>query len=94
MSADTLLLAGSLSLTPDIVVGNILGGNLFIALLGATVAVLGRSEASSIGDAPLWLMAALVVAAWGFMANGRVLSRWEATALLLAYAAMLPIVTR
>ncbi|MDP9300667.1 MAG: sodium:calcium antiporter [Actinomycetota bacterium] len=80
---------------PDLVVGNILGGNLFIALLGgATVAVLGRSEASSIGDAPLWLMAALVIAAWGFMANGRVLSRWEATALLLAYAVMLPIVTR
>ncbi len=44
--------------------------------------------------APLWLMAALVVAAWGFMANRRVLSRWEATVLLLAYAAMLPIVTR
>jgi cation:H+ antiporter len=52
----------------DLVVGNILGGNLFIALVGgATVAVLGRSEASSIGDAPLWLMATLVVAAWGFM---------------------------
>ena len=45
--------------------------------------------------APLaFLIVLVVVAAWAFMARRNQLTRWEATALILAYAATLPFAPR
>ena len=79
----------------DLVVGAVLGGNLFIALGGgAIVGLLGRTATSAVGVRPIVLMSLVVVAAWAFMARGNQLNRWEATALVLAYAATLPFAPR
>ena len=59
----------------DLVVGTVLGSNLFIALAGGViVAFLRGGLAASVGATPMWLMAAVTVAAWGFMARGRVVT--------------------
>jgi cation:H+ antiporter len=79
----------------DLVVGNVLGGNLFIALGGGTVVgffALGKSV--QVGDVALVLMAVVVVASWLAMARGATLRRPEAIVLVLAYAACLPFVNR
>ena len=79
----------------DLVVGNVLGGNLFIALGGgALVGLLSRGNVSGVGALPLWLMAGVVFVSWLAMARGTVLGRWEAVLLLLAYATTLPFVNR
>lgn len=79
----------------DLVVGNVLGGNLFIALGGgAIVGLLTAGAVHGVGTASLWLMAAVVVASWAAMARGKLLHRWEAGVLLLAYGAMLPFLPR
>jgi len=79
----------------DLVVGNTVGGNLFIALGGGlVVGFLSEGSGPGIGVAPLWLMAALAVGSWGFMARGSRVSRWEAMVLLVTYAAALPLVAR
>jgi cation:H+ antiporter len=74
----------------DLVVGNVLGSNLFIALAGgAIVGFLHAGGAPKLSAAPVWLMAGISVAAWGFMARGSLVNRWEAGVLILAYGAML-----
>jgi cation:H+ antiporter len=79
----------------DLVVGAVLGGNLFIALGGgAIVALLGGASTSAVGAAPVVLMAALATVALGFMARGGRLNRWEAAFLVVAYGATLPFVAR
>jgi len=79
----------------DLVVGTVLGSNLFIALAGGViVAFLRGGLAASVGATPMWLMAAVTVAAWGFMARGRVVTRWEAAILIAAYGATLPFFSR
>lgn len=79
----------------DLVVGNVLGGNLFIALGGgALVGLLSRGTVSGVGALPLWLMVGAVFVSWLAMARGSVLGRWEAVLLLLAYATTLPFVNR
>jgi cation:H+ antiporter len=79
----------------DLVVGNVLGGNLFIALGGgALVGLLSRGEVGGVGAFSLWLMTGVVVVSWLAMGRKGVLARWEALLLLLAYAAVLPIVNR
>jgi len=79
----------------DLVVGNVLGGNLVIALAGgAIVAFVANGPSGWVGPAPLWSMSAVTVAAWGFMARGSRITRWEAVVLLLAYGATLPFVAR
>jgi cation:H+ antiporter len=78
----------------DLVVGNVLGGNLFIALAGGAIVGLLSGGDASITAVALWLMASVVVAAWLAMARGGVLARWEALLLLLAYATMLPFINR
>ena len=79
----------------DLVVGNVLGGNLFIALGGgAIVGLLSRGDVRGVGGLPLWLMAGVVFVSWLAMARGSVLARWEAIVLLLAYATTLPFVNR
>jgi cation:H+ antiporter len=79
----------------DLVVGNVLGGNLFIALGGgAVVGLLASGESVHVGDVALLLMTVVVVASWLAMARGTTLPRPEAIVLLLAYAACLPFVNR
>jgi cation:H+ antiporter len=75
----------------DLVLGNVLGGNLFIALGGgALVGLLSHGRAGGSGAVALSLMAGVVVAAWLAMARGSVVTRGEAAILLVAYVAMLP----
>jgi cation:H+ antiporter len=77
----------------DLVVGNVLGGNLFIALGGgAVIGLFASSKSGHVGDVALVLMAAVVAASWLAMARGATLRRPEAIVLLLAYAACLPFV--
>jgi cation:H+ antiporter len=79
----------------DLVAGNVLGGNLIIALAGgAIVAFVAATPAGRIGAASLWLMGAITLAAWGFMARRSAITRWEAATLVLAYSAMLPFLNR
>jgi cation:H+ antiporter len=79
----------------DLVVGNVLGGNLFIALAGgAIVGFLTHSSADQVSGAALALMAGVVVASWLAMARGGTLVRAEAIILLVAYGASLPFVNR
>ena len=79
----------------DLVVGNVLGSNLFIALAGgATVAFVRSGSSIGIGLPPLFLMAGVTAASWGFMARGSRLHRSEAALLLAAYAATIPFVAR
>jgi cation:H+ antiporter len=79
----------------DLLAGNVLGGNLFIALAGgAIVAFVATAPAGRIGVPALWLMGAVTVVAWAFMARRAVISRWEAATLVLAYGAMLPFLNR
>lgn len=76
-------------------VGNVLGGNLFIALGGgALVGLFSAGPVASPGNLPLVLMVAVVVVAWLAMGRGRAVPRWQALALLLAYLALLPIINR
>jgi cation:H+ antiporter len=79
----------------DLVVGNVLGSNLFISLAGgAIVGLLPGGAAPGVGVAPLAVMAAVVVAAWAFMARGSRITRPEALVLIAAYAATMPFVAR
>jgi cation:H+ antiporter len=79
----------------DLVVGNVLGGNLFIALGGgAVVGLLASTKSVHVGDVALVLMTLVVVASWLAMARGATLRRSEAIVLMLAYAAFLPFVNR
>ena len=79
----------------DLVVGNVLGGNLFIGLLGAVVVgSLGGVSGSGFPAISLAVMVGVSAASWGFMARGKVILRWEAMLLLLTYAAMLPFLSR
>jgi cation:H+ antiporter len=79
----------------DLVIGNVLGGNLFIALGGgAVVGLLATAKSVHVGDVSLVLMTAVVLASWLAMARGATLRRSEAVVLLLAYAACLPFVNR
>ena len=79
----------------DLVVGAVLGSNLFIALAGgAIVGLLHGASASAVGPAPLFVMAAIALGAWGFMGRGNVLNRWEASVLIVAYMATLPFAAR
>jgi cation:H+ antiporter len=71
----------------DLVVGNVFGSSLFVALAGgALVALLGGGAAAAFGVVPVVTMAAVCIAAWAFMARGSALARWEAAVLVVAYA--------
>jgi cation:H+ antiporter len=79
----------------DLVVGNVLGGNLFIALGGgALVGLLTPGVVHGVGAFSLWLMAGVVVVSWLAMGRRSVLARWEAVLLLVVYGAALPFVNR
>jgi cation:H+ antiporter len=79
----------------DLVVGNVLGGNLFIALGGgALVGLLSRGPAPGSGLVPLSMMVGVVTLSWLAMARGALITRWEALVLLVAYVAILPFLNR
>ncbi len=79
----------------DLVVGNVLGGNMFIALCGgALVGLLARGSSLGVSGVSLVLMVGVVVASWLAMARGNRLSRWEAIVLIAAYAVILPLMGR
>jgi cation:H+ antiporter len=79
----------------DLVVGNVLGGNLFIALGGgAIVGLFAHGAPIGIGLLPVVLMVAVVLASWGALARGHTLSRANAVTLLVVYVATLPFVNR
>ena len=79
----------------DLVVGNVLGGNLFIALGGgAVVGFLASGKSAHVANVSLVLMTVVVAASWLAMARGATLRRSEAIVLVLAYAACLPLVNR
>jgi cation:H+ antiporter len=64
----------------DLVVGNVLGGNLFIALGGgAVVGFLASAKSVHVGDVALALMTVVVAASWLAMMRGATLRRSEAT---------------
>jgi cation:H+ antiporter len=79
----------------DLVVGNVLGGNLFIALGGgALVGLLSPAPAPGSGLVPLCMMVGVVILSWLAMARGALITRWEALVLLVSYVAMLPFLNR
>jgi cation:H+ antiporter len=70
----------------DLVVGNVLGSNLFIALAGGAILGLLRSgPAPTLASGPIWLMLVITSASWAFMARGSLVSRWEAGVLVLGF---------
>jgi cation:H+ antiporter len=75
----------------DLVVGNVLGGNLFIAVGGgAIVGLLAHGSSVHVNGIALALMAGVVLASWLAMARGSTMVRTEAIVLVLAYGATLP----
>jgi cation:H+ antiporter len=79
----------------DLVVGNVLGGNLFISLGGgAVVGLLAHGVAVHVSGIALALMAGVVLVSWLAMARGSTMVRAEAIVLLAAYGATLPFVNR
>ncbi|HTX64031.1 MAG TPA: hypothetical protein VMD28_10345 [Acidimicrobiales bacterium] len=77
----------------DLVVGNVLGGNLFIAVGGgAIVGLLAHGGAVHVSGIALALMAGVVLVSWLAMARGSRMVRAEAVALLVVYGATLPFV--
>jgi cation:H+ antiporter len=79
----------------SLLLGNVLGGNLFIALGGgAVVGLLAGQAVASPGALALGLMAGAAAVSWLAMLRGHMLTRWEAAALLVGYVVMLPFVNR
>jgi cation:H+ antiporter len=79
----------------ELVVGNVLGGNLFIALAGGALVGLlsnGRTGGGGTGVLALSVMVGAVVVSWLAMARGSVVGRWEALLLLVGYVALLPFI--
>jgi cation:H+ antiporter len=79
---------------PDLIVGNLLGSNLFNATaVGAVAGGLGPrtlADPSIVGPATL-LMVGISVLATVFMVSGRRVVRWEGALLLAFYVATLPL---
>lgn len=75
----------------DLLVGNLLGSNLFNALFGgALVGLAGRSGTAAAGTWILVAMVLVVVLAWAVLFRGRRVTRPEAILLLAAYVIVLP----
>lgn len=78
----------------ELVIGNVLGGNLFIALAGGgLVGLLSSGRTGGTAVLALSVMVGAAVASWLAMARGGVLARWEALVLLVAYVAFLPFIS-
>jgi cation:H+ antiporter len=77
----------------DLMVGNLLGSNLFNSLIGGAVVGLaaGRSTIAPFGFAAVTGMVVSAVLAWLLLKSGSRITRPEACVLLLVYALMLPL---
>ena len=78
----------------DLIVGNLLGSNMFNAgAVGATAAFAGVGQIASqtILSTGVVLMVAVAVVATGFMVTGRRVVRWEGALLVAGYLAVLPL---
>jgi cation:H+ antiporter len=78
----------------DIAIGSVVGSNLFIALAGGGLVGFVSGGSTSAGTLAPVLMVSLALASWIFMARGSIVTRWEAGALLVVYAAALPFFPR
>ena len=78
----------------ELIVGNLLGSNLFNSLaVGAVAGLVGPGTLDDPNLASVGVVAMLVVAggAWLFMATARRVASWEAIALLAAYGITVPL---
>ncbi|MEV8512693.1 sodium:calcium antiporter [Dactylosporangium sp. NPDC051484] len=77
----------------DLMVGNLLGSNLFNSLIGGAVVGLaaGRETIAPFGFAAVSAMVGAGVLAWLLLKRGNRITRPEACVLLCAYALMLPL---
>jgi cation:H+ antiporter len=74
---------------PDLIVGNLLGSNLFNSLAVGAVLVLGGSaelDAPRLLGVGVMAMVAVALGVWVLMITGRRLVRWEGAFLLVVYA--------
>jgi cation:H+ antiporter len=77
----------------DLIIGNLLGSNLFNSLAVGTVAGLtgpGPLDDPNLAGMGVALMVGIAVLATAFMATGRRVVRWEGGLLLILYLALLP----
>ncbi|MFN2594624.1 MAG: sodium:calcium antiporter [Actinomycetota bacterium] len=79
----------------DLMMGNILGANLFIALgNGVIVAFMSSTRGPGSLVPSLYVMVGMVLAGWAVARRLHTVTRWEAVSLLVVYAATLPLVVR
>lgn len=81
----------------QLVVGNLLGSNIFNSLgVGGVVAILGAGTKADEGliGLPVVAMCVAMVGAWAMMLGGRELKRREGLILLVGYLALLPFLPR
>ncbi|MDQ3879451.1 MAG: sodium:calcium antiporter [Actinomycetota bacterium] len=77
----------------DLMMGNILGSNLFIALgNGAVVAFLSSTDGPGPLVPSLFVMVGMVLAGWAVSRRLHTVTRWEAASLLVAYVVTVPLV--
>jgi cation:H+ antiporter len=82
---------------PDLIVGNVLGSNLFNGLLAGGVLALvapGPFVDPDLAGLGASFMVGTALLAGVLLGTGRRLERWEAALLLAAYAVMLPLLSR
>ena len=78
----------------DLIVGNLLGSNLFNATaVGTVIAFAGPSRpvSAALAGPATWLMVGVAAVTFVFMITGRRVARSEGVVLLLAYLAVLPL---
>ena len=78
----------------ELIIGNLLGSNLFNSLAVGAIAGLvgpGTLDDDKLASIGVGAMVLIAVGAWAFMATGRRVVRWEAVALLGAYAVAVPL---
>lgn len=78
----------------DLIVGNLLGSNMFNSGAVASIAALagaGQAASDSITGIGVILMVGVAVIATFFMVTGRRVVKWEGAVLLAAYVAVLPL---
>jgi cation:H+ antiporter len=77
----------------DLVVGNLLGSNLFNSLAGGAIAALaGHRHPARLAYPILFAMVTVSVLSWVLLHRGNKVSRGEAVLLLVAYLATIPLI--